>query len=117
MAPEKPAPLVAVSLSRDPFADIGRAVSEFDAVRFDDRQELHSLSVDQLEFGQLDGDDTAVLERGAKYIQFFPCNPSTDVQHRTLGGRKSVDSERHFNLPWPVCSMTVNRKRRANRKL
>jgi hypothetical protein len=94
--------LAVVSLSRDPFADVGRTVSEFDAVRFVDRQEFHTVTVDQLEFGKFDGDDTAVVERGAKHIKVIPCNPPTDVQHQTSVSRNSVDSPRHVSLARPV---------------
>src|SRR5580693_8447712 len=76
--------LAAVSLSRDPLADVGRTVSELNAVCFVDRQELHRITVDQLEFSKLDGDKTSVLERGATYVQVVPCNPPTDVQYQTL---------------------------------
>ena len=77
-------------------------MSELDAVCFVDRQELHDITVDQLEVGELDGDDTAILERGAKYVQVFSCNPPTDVQHQTLVSWKSVDSARHVSLARPV---------------
>jgi hypothetical protein len=53
-------------------------------------------SLDQLEFSELDGDDTAVLERGAKYVQIFRCEPTADVKDETLFSRKSIDSPRHW---------------------
>jgi hypothetical protein len=77
-------------------------MSKLDAVCFVNRQELHSISVDQLEFSEFDGDDTSFLERGAKYVQVFPCNPPTDAQHQTVVRRKSVDSARHVSLARPV---------------
>jgi len=91
-------PLAAVALSPDPFADVGRTVSELDAVCFVDRQELHGITVDQLEFSELDGDDTAILDRGAKYVQIFLSNPPADLQHETLVSRNSVDSAGHVSL-------------------
>ena len=70
-------------------------MSEFDAIRFVEGQEFHSITVDQLDFRELDGDDTAFLERGAKDFQVFPCNPPTDAENGTLFNRKSVDSAGH----------------------
>lgn len=90
--------LAAVSLSRDPLADVGRTMSKLDALSFVDREELHGVTVDQLEFSELDGDDTAVIERGAKYVQVLACNPPNDTQHQTLASRKSVDSACHVTL-------------------
>ena len=46
-------------------------MSELDATCFVDRQEPHGITVDQLEFREVDGDDAAVLKRGAKYVQIF----------------------------------------------
>lgn len=57
-----------LSLSRDPLADISRTVSEFDAVRFGECQQLHSITVDQLDFREIESDHAAFFERGAKNI-------------------------------------------------
>jgi hypothetical protein len=94
--------LAAVSLAPDPLADVGRTVSELDAVCFVDRQELQGITFDQREFSEFDGDDTTVVERGAKYVQIFSCNPPADVQHQALASRNSVDSARHVSLARPV---------------
>src|SRR5690348_17060832 len=94
--------LAAGSLSRDPFADVGRTVSELDAVRLVSRQEFHGVTVDQLEFSKLDCGDIAVVERGAKHVKVFPCNSPTDLQHQTLDGRNSFDSPSHVSLARPV---------------
>ena len=70
-------------------------MSEFDAIPFVEGQEFHGITVDQFDLCELDGDDTAFLQRGAKDIQVFPCNPTTDAKNDTLFNRKSVDSARH----------------------
>jgi hypothetical protein len=64
-------------------------------MRFVEGQQFHSSTVDQLDFREIDGDDTAVLERDAKDFHVFPCNPPTDAENNTLLNRKSVDSGRH----------------------
>ena len=61
--------LAAPSLLRDPLADVGRAVPEFDAFGFGLCQKLHSLTVDQLYLREIDGSDTASVERGANDLQ------------------------------------------------
>src|SRR5713226_2684657 len=42
-------------LSRDPFTDIGQAVSEFGSVRFVDRQEFYGLAVHEKDILEIDG--------------------------------------------------------------
>ena len=54
------AALAALSLSRNPLADVGRTVPEFDAIRFGQRQERHGITVDQLDLREFEGDDIAV---------------------------------------------------------
>jgi hypothetical protein len=87
--------LLAPSFSRDPFADIGRTVPERDSVRFVQRQEFHRITVDQLQFRELDRDDAAFLERSAKDFQVFDSNPPADAEKNTLFNRKLVDSAGH----------------------
>ena len=55
------AALAAASLSRHPFADVGRTVSEFDAGPFGVCQEFHGITVDQLDLCEVQSDDTAFL--------------------------------------------------------
>jgi hypothetical protein len=87
--------LAAASLSCDPFADVRRTVSECDAIRFNEGQEFHRITVDQFDLREVDGDDTDFLECDAKDFQVFPCNPPTDAESNTPFNRKSVDSARH----------------------
>ena len=70
-------------------------MSELDAIRFVEGQQFHRSTVDQLDLRELDGDDTAFRERGAKDFQIFPCNPPTDAENDTLFNRKPVDSAGH----------------------
>ena len=67
-------------------------------LRFGERQECHRITVDQLDLRELDGDDTAFLERGAKDLQVIPCDPPTDAQNDTLFNRKPVDSAGHARV-------------------
>src|SRR5688572_929463 len=66
---QTPAVSAATSLPRDPFADEGRTVSEFDPARFVLREKHHCITVDQFDLRKVDGDHKAVLERGAKDFQ------------------------------------------------
>jgi hypothetical protein len=75
-------------------------VSEFDATRFVECQELHGITIDELDVRELDGNDTALLERHAKDVQVFPCDPPADAQNDTLINRKPIDSAGHAR--WPV---------------
>ena len=87
--------LAAVALSRHPFADVGRTVSELDAIPFGACQECHGIAVDQFDLCEVDSDDPAFLQRSAKDIQVFPRNPAADVKNDALFERKPVDSARH----------------------
>jgi hypothetical protein len=75
------AALAAASLSRDPSADVGRTVSEFDAIPFGAFQECHGITVDQFDLCEVESDDAAFLERDAKDIQVFPCNPTANAKN------------------------------------
>ena len=63
--------LAALSLVRDPLADIGRATPEFDAFGFGLNQKLHSVTADQLYLRKFDRDDSASVERDANEFQIF----------------------------------------------
>ena len=63
-------------------------MSEFDAIRFVEGQQFHRSTVDQLDLRELDGDDMAFRERGAKDFQVFPCNPTADAKN----GACSIES-------------------------
>jgi hypothetical protein len=88
--------LAALSLLRDPLADIGRATSQFDALGFGLCEKLHRVTVNQLYLCEFDGDDTASLERAANNLQVFRRNPTTHVKNQTVFSRKSVDSAGHW---------------------
>ena len=87
--------LAALSLLREPLADVGRAAPEFDAVGFGLCQKPHSLTVDQLYLCEFDGGDTAFGERDAKDLQVFRGDSTADVKEQTVVSRQSVDSARH----------------------
>ena len=85
--------------ARDPFPDIRGAVSEFDAPRFDEYQEVHRTAVDQADFREIDGDRAAFLiERRAKDVNVVPCNPTANAQHHKISlSQQSVDSAGHVS--------------------
>ena len=56
----------------------------------------------------------AVLERGAKDLQVFPCNPPTDAESDTLFNRKAVDSARHGRV---ACARGLTGKPNATPQL
>ena len=89
------AALTALSLSRDPLADIARAVPEFDALGVGERQQLHRMTVDQLDLGEIESDHTAILELRANDVQVFRGKSTTDAQHHTTFNREPVDSAGH----------------------
>src|SRR6185436_752744 len=57
------AALAAALLSRHPFADVGRTVSELDATAFGAYQECHGITVGQFDLGEVESDDTANCRR------------------------------------------------------
>jgi hypothetical protein len=73
-------------------------VSELDATRLVERQELHGITIDELDLRELDGNDTALLERSAKDFQVLPGNPPTDAQNDTLFNRTPIDSASHARV-------------------
>ena len=83
------------SLFRDPLPDEGGTVREFDPARFRDSEEHHGITIDQLDFREVDGDDTALLDRGTKDVQVVSCHPATDAQNDTRFDPNAVDSAGH----------------------
>jgi hypothetical protein len=71
---------------------------ERDAIPLGASQESHGITIDQLDVRQVDGDDTAILQRVAQDIQVFPLNPTADAKHDTLFNREPVDSARHGRM-------------------
>src|SRR6266581_638901 len=84
-------------LSRDPFTDIGQAVSEFGSVRFADRQEFYGLAVHEKDILEIDGHCAPFLfQQGTKHVHILRCNPSADAQdHKVLSDNMAVDSAAH----------------------
>ena len=85
------------SLSRYPFTDIGRAVSEFGSVRFADRQEFYGLAVREKDVFEIDGHCARFLfQQATKHVHILRCNPSADAQdHKVLSDNMAVDSAAH----------------------
>ena len=54
------AALTALSLSRDPLADVGGAMPEFDATGLSEYQQLHSITVNQLDLREIEGHYPAI---------------------------------------------------------
>src|SRR5262245_49664077 len=81
----------------DPFADVTRTVSEFDAIRFTDGEKVHGTAIDQVDLLEIDGERSAFLiDRGTKDVHVVPCNPAADAQDgETVFNQQSVDSARH----------------------
>ena len=57
-------------------------------------EEFPGISIDQLDFRELDGDDTDLLERDAKDVEVFPCKPPSDAENKPLFNRKSSAPKR-----------------------
>ena len=88
--------LTALPLVRNPFADIGWAAPQFDSFGFRPNKNLHSVTADQLYLCEVDGDDSASVERHANELKIFLCKPAANAKQQTLFSRKSVDSIRHW---------------------
>jgi hypothetical protein len=70
-------------------------VSELDAIPFGACQDCHGIPVSQFDLREVESDDTAFLQRGAKDIQVFPGDPTTDAKNDIPFNQHSVDSARH----------------------
>lgn len=84
--------LAALSLPRDPLADVGRAAPDLDAFSFRLCQKRQGVRVDQLHLCEFDGNNRASVECGANDFQVFCGDAAADAKDQTLSGRKSVDS-------------------------
>jgi hypothetical protein len=73
-------------------------VSELDAIPFGACQECHGITVRQSHLREVESDDTAFLERGAKDSQVFPGNPATDAKNDTLFEQHPVDPACHGHV-------------------
>src|SRR6478752_5073698 len=66
-------------LSRDPFTNVRRAVSEFGSVRFAECQEFYGIPVHEEDVLEIDGHSGSFLfQQGAKHIHIVRCNPAAD---------------------------------------
>jgi len=125
LAPKSPGRLR--SLLVDPFPDVRRTVSEFDAPTFAECQEGYSTTVDQADLLEIDGDCSAFLmDGGTKDVHVVASNPPAEAQdHKIPFNHKSVDSAGHggWALPrLPHCLRrqsvnAVNSKPNTTRKL
>src|SRR5262249_8254645 len=81
----------------DPFTNVSRTVSEFDAVRFTDDEEVYGTAVDQADFLEIDCERSAFLVvSDTKEVHAVHGNPAADTQHRwPVLNPQSVDSARH----------------------
>src|SRR5262249_41012475 len=86
--------------ARDPFLDVRGAVSEFDASRFAECQQVHRTALDQADLAEIDGDRAAFLiDRGTEDLSVLLRNSSADAQHHKIPlNLKSVDSAGHRGL-------------------
>ena len=83
-------------LSRDPFANIRRAVSEYSSVELSLSKEFHSLSVDQIDVLKIDRNRTRLgLYFIANCVHILFCNPAANAQHHVVAADNSVDSAAH----------------------
>jgi len=88
------------SLSRDPFADIRRAVPEFSSVELSSSEEFHSLAVDQIDVLEIDSNRTRIiLDYVAKCVHILFCNPAAYAQHHdVVAADNPVDSAAHIEI-------------------
>ena len=90
--------LAAASLSRDPLADVARAMPEFDASGLGEYQQLHSLTVDEFNLREVEGDYAAILQLHANDLQVFSGESTADAQRYTAFNREPVDSAGHARV-------------------
>src|ERR1700739_4580932 len=67
-------------LLRDPFTNVGGAVSEFVSVRFTDCQELYGLAVHDKNVLEINSYCASFLfQQRSKHVHFLSANPSADA--------------------------------------
>src|SRR5215510_10888101 len=93
--------------SRDPFADISRAVLQFGAVGFCQCQKFNGLAVHQKNVLEIDGHCALLLfEQATKHIHIPSHNPPADAQqHSIFSDSKAVDSAAHLVYARPFYSL------------
>jgi hypothetical protein len=86
------------NLSPDPFADIKRTISEFNAADLAESKEFHGFSVDKQNVFEVDGEATRfLLQYTPKHVYMFSCNPAAYEQNNeVLSANDSVDSATHL---------------------
>jgi hypothetical protein len=85
-------------------------VSELDAILLGACQDGHGITIDQVDLGEVDSQDTVFLQRSTKDIHAFPGNPTTDTKNDTLFIRKPVDSAGHGRVAFARCASLANRR-------
>src|SRR5262245_31533099 len=81
----------------DPFADVGRTVSELDAIRFGHGEQVHGIAVNQVDLIKIDGEEPALLiDCDTSDLAVVSCNPAENLEdvERPLS-QHAVDSARH----------------------
>ena len=86
------------------FADIGRAISEFNCVRFTARHELHGLAVREKDVLEIDSHCTLfMVQQVPKQIHILSCDRSADVQDdKILSDNQAVDSAGHSRFTFEL---------------
>src|SRR5215510_12505982 len=97
----------------DPFADVSRTVSEFDAICFTHGEQVHGIAVNQIDLLEIDGEEPALLiDCDAKDVDVASCYPAEDAQDReTALDQHSVDSARHLGCAFLFACPLVERRR------
>jgi hypothetical protein len=86
------------SLSRDPFANVSRAVPQRDSTALGLSKKFHRVPVDQNDVLKVDGNCTRFpLDQVAKCIHFLFCDPAAYAKrNNVVAVDNSVDSPGHF---------------------
>jgi hypothetical protein len=88
----------ALSLSLDPFTDIGRTIPEFRSLGLAESKEFHGFSVDKKNVFEIDGEAARFLFQCApKHVDMIPCNLAAYKQHhQVFRTNDSINSAVHL---------------------
>ena len=92
------AAVTAPSLSRDPLADVCGAVPEFDPAGLSEYQQLHGITVNQLDLREIEGHNPAIPQLHANDLQVIGGESTADAQGHTAFNRESIDSAGHARV-------------------